>query len=63
MIKQIAAEIKTIRKGLGLKQREIAAKLNMNQFTYANYEVGRTMPPADVYLKIKALAPSDSHPG
>jgi DNA-binding transcriptional regulator YiaG len=47
-------EIRNLRRELRLKQYEIARLIGINKATYANYE-SRSMPPADVYLKIMAL--------
>ena len=48
-------EIKSIRNKLSLSQREIAAIIGTNRNIYADYEIGRTRLPADIYIKIKAL--------
>ncbi len=57
---EIFAQIKQIRKDLGLKQREMAARLGINMFTYANYEYGRAMPPADIYTRILELRETEA---
>lgn len=48
--------MRTIRKGLGISQRVMAERLGTNRNIYADYELGRTRLPADVYVKALALA-------
>ena len=54
---RIKTTIKQIRKKLGLTQTELAKRIGSNRFNIANYETGRAMPPADVYLRIQDLDP------
>jgi len=42
--KEIATKLKTLRKGRGLTQQELADKLKINRSTISNYEVGRRVP-------------------
>lgn len=55
----ISKEISAVRKKLGFTLKEMGEKLGMNMFTFANYEHGRSMPPADVYLRIVNLLDSE----
>jgi transcriptional regulator with XRE-family HTH domain len=50
-------EIKQIRNKLKLSQKAIAKKIGgkCNRNIYADYELGRTRLPADVYIKVKKL--------
>ena len=50
----------SLAEALGLKQREMAARLGINMFTYANYEYGRAMPPADIYTRILELRETEA---
>lgn len=56
----IAKEIKRIRKELGLYQHELAEKINKTRFDISNYEMGRAMPPADVFVRIQELEKADN---
>ena len=53
----IANTIKQIRKRLGLTQTKLAEKIGSNRFNIANYETGRSIPPADVFVRIQDLDP------
>jgi transcriptional regulator with XRE-family HTH domain len=61
----IAKQIKFIRQGLGITQKELADKVNklkskkakkLNRQKVADYELGRTRIPADDFIKIQSLA-------
>ena len=49
--------IKQIRKNLGLTQIELAEKIGSNRFNIANYETGRAIPPANIFVRIQDLDP------
>ena len=44
--------IKQLRKQAGIKQTEVAAKLNMSQNGYSNYETGKRDIPTDILIAI-----------
>ena len=47
-----ASKIKKARNATGFTQREVAAELNMNYSTIANYEIGRTEPDLETLGKL-----------
>ena len=42
--------MKAARVSKGLRQEDVANKLNINKYTYANYETGKTPIPAKVFM-------------
>lgn len=52
--KEFSANLKKLREDKGLKQIQVAEKLNVAVSTYANWEQGRTEPGVfDIYYLIK----------
>ena len=49
------AELKQMRKDLGLSQRALGELIGVPRDTIKDMELGRTRPRADIYLKIVAL--------
>lgn len=47
--------LKLIRKGSGLKQREVAEKLGVVESCYANWEQGRTEPNIDMLRRLSVI--------
>lgn len=52
----MTAEIRAIRESLGVSQRVMADIIGTNRNIYADYELGRTRLPADVYVRVKSLS-------
>lgn len=48
----IGARIKKLRKEKGIKQKEMAEKINIPSTTYSNYENGHREPPPDVVISV-----------
>ena len=46
------ARIRTLREDADLKQKELAAMLNLHQTTYSDYELGRLNVPAPVLIQL-----------
>lgn len=44
--------LKRLRKNKGLKQQELASKLNISQKSYSNWENGKTEPSFDNLVKL-----------
>lgn len=44
MVESIGSKLKTLRKGRGLTQDELARKMDLSRATISNYEVGRRSP-------------------
>lgn len=57
MESQIHAQIKTVRKSLGLTQVQFAKKLKVSRTDIANWET-RVVPNADIWLRIIKLKPT-----
>lgn len=53
----LTKEMRSIREALGVSQRVMADMIGTNRNIYADYELGRTRLPADIYIKVKSLAP------
>jgi len=51
----IAKEIRRIRKAAGLTQKELAKKIKRDRSMVAHYELGDSIPPGDILLKIWSL--------
>ena len=52
---QIGQYIKSIRKRIGLKQRELAQTVGRDRSTIACYEIGQALAPGDVILTLQRL--------
>ena len=52
---EISNIIRETRCVLGLTQKQLAERIGSNRSAIANYETGRIMPKADVFLKIQSL--------
>lgn len=46
------ARIRALREDADLKQKELAAMLNLHQTTYSDYELGRLKVPAPVLIQL-----------
>jgi len=44
--------LRELREDIGLKQEELAIKLNISRSTYANYEIGRAEPNISILIDI-----------
>jgi len=50
--------IKSIRKSLGLTQKQLAEKTGSKRENIAKYETGKAMPPGDFILRLQQLQPA-----
>ena len=48
------ARIRALREDADLKQKELAAMLNLHQTTYSDYELGRLNVPAPVLIQLSS---------
>lgn len=52
---KIRERLKTARKKYGYTQQNVADILNMKRATYAKYENGQAVPPADVFVRLATM--------
>ena len=48
-------KVRTLRKGMRMKQQEVADAVQVCKTTYANYELGRRTMPVDVAIRVARL--------
>ena len=54
-VKSMRAQLRKMRQGLGLSQRDMAVQLGIDRSTYVRYETGLRTPPLGIALRIAQI--------